>query len=406
MKLEGKKILLGITGGIAAYKCPDLVRKLKQAGAQVRVVLTPAAGEFVSEMSLQAVSAYPVANSLFDPAAELAMGHIELARWADLVLIAPTTADFIARMAAGMGNDLLSTLCLATTAPIAIAPAMNVEMWNHPATQQNLTTLKDRAVFQFGPAQGDQACGEIGFGRMLEPLELVDACSEVFSKREVAQVLAGKKLLITAGPTREELDPVRYITNHSSGKMGYALAEMAMAAGAQVTLVSGPVNISAPKGVELVRVGSALDMHQAVLSRAQSQDIFVAAAAVADYRPASRVDQKIKKTGDNDDMVIELVRNPDILADVAALANKPFCVGFAAETRDLEHYARGKLKRKKLDMICANLVSIPGQGFNVDTNALDVFWKDGGKSLSLASKQQLAVLLVELIAERMAVARQ
>ncbi len=394
--VAGKNILLGISGGIAAYKCAELTRRLIERGANVRVVMTHAAKEFITPLTMQAVSGHPVSDSLLDPSAEASMGHIELAKWADLVLIAPATADVIARIAAGMGNDLLTTLVLATDAPVAVAPAMNQQMYRAPATQENLVTLARRGHPVWGPASGEQACGDIGPGRMLEPMELVHKAEEHFAPAD----LAGTSLLLTAGPTREALDPVRYITNHSSGKMGFAIAAAAAKRGAEVTLVSGPVSLPTPAGVKRIDVESAEDMHQAVMAKAQDNQIFIACAAVADFRAAESAEHKMKKKEGEDEMVIRLVKNPDIVASVAALTqSRPFTVGFAAETRDVEQYARGKLARKNLDLICANDVSQAGQGFNSDSNALHLYWPDGDRALPLASKQELGNQLVsEIIA--------
>ncbi|SQD79609.1 bifunctional phosphopantothenoylcysteine decarboxylase/phosphopantothenate--cysteine ligase CoaBC [Moritella yayanosii] len=395
--IANKRILLGITGGIAAYKCAELTRRLTERGAQVRVVMTQSAQEFITPLTLQAVSGFPVSHNLLDPAAEAGMGHIELAKWADLVLIAPATANFIAKLTAGIADDLLSTLCLATPAPIAIAPAMNQVMYQAPATQANLATLKQRQVTLWGPASGAQACGDVGPGRMVNPDELVTAVVDYFIDQAQPQLLAGKNIMITAGPTREAIDPVRYISNHSSGKMGYALAQAARSLGANVTVVSGPVALAAPAKCNLVKVISALDMHDAVMADINQQDIFIACAAVADYRPATIAEQKIKKTN-NDEMIVRMIKNPDIVAKVAALENAPFTVGFAAETQDVEHYARDKMQRKNLAMIAANDVSQSGQGFNAEDNALTVFWPQGMTQIALASKQDVAAQLLQLIA--------
>ncbi len=396
--LAGKKILLGISGGIAAYKCAELTRRLVERGAPVQVVMTHAAKEFITPLTMQAVSGRPVSDSLLDPAAEASMGHIELAKWADLEQRAPATADLIARMAAGMGNDLLTTLILATSAPVAIAPAMNQQMYRNIATQENLQTLIRRGYLTWGPAAGEQACGDVGPGRMLEPMELVAHCENFFAPK----ILVGKRVLITAGPTREALAPVRYITNHSSGKMGFALAKAAAQLGADVTLVSGPVHLPTPVGGNRIDVQRGLEMHSAVMKEATSHQIFIACAAVADYRPQTVAEQKIKKSRDNDTLTIEMVKNPDIVASVAALTeNRPFTVGFAAETQDVETYARSKLVRKNRDMICANDVSIAGQGFNSNDNALTLFWKEGQHSLPLTSKDALASAVMHLIHEQM-----
>jgi phosphopantothenoylcysteine decarboxylase / phosphopantothenate---cysteine ligase len=394
--LTGKKVLLGVTGGIAAYKAPDLVRRLREQGADVRVVLTASAGRLVTPVTFQAVSGHPVRSGLWDEAAEAAMGHIELARWADLVLIAPATADFLARLAVGMADDLLTTLCLATDAPLAVAPAMNRLMWANPVTQENVHRLTARGVTLLGPGAGDQACGETGEGRMLEPREIVAALAPGTGAAE--GVLAGQKLLITAGPTREALDPVRYLTNRSSGKMGYAVAAAAARAGAEVVLVSGPVHLAPPPGVRVVEVETAAQMRDAVQAELPGAAAFVAAAAVADYRPAHPAPHKLKKHAG--EMVVELVRNPDILAEVAAASPRPFVVGFAAETQDVEENARLKLERKSLDMIAANKVG-SDCGFDRDENALLVLWDGGRQDLGCGTKAELADRLIGLIAERM-----
>ncbi|WP_019029302.1 bifunctional phosphopantothenoylcysteine decarboxylase/phosphopantothenate--cysteine ligase CoaBC [Colwellia piezophila] len=389
--LQDKKIVLGITGGIAAYKIPELVRRLKDHGADVRVVMTEGAKAFITPLTLQAVSGNHVADSLLDSQAELAMGHIELAKWADLIIIAPATADIIARITAGMANDLLSTLCLATSAPIAIAPAMNQQMWHAKATQENINTLLQRGVHVWGPGAGEQACGDIGLGRLLEVSELVTLSCDFFAEK----FLQGQHWVITAGPTREAIDPVRYISNHSSGKMGYAIANAALNAGAQVTLISGPVNITAPVGCDLIQVISAEQMHKQALTCAPQATTFVACAAVADYRVADIASEKIKK--DSENMQLSLVKNHDIVADVAKLVKKPFMVGFAAETQNVEHYARGKLKRKNLDLIAANDVAKSGQGFNSDNNALTLYSAIDKIELPLANKHIIAKQLVNLI---------
>jgi phosphopantothenoylcysteine decarboxylase / phosphopantothenate---cysteine ligase len=393
--MHGKRVLLGVTGGIAAYKSPDLVRRLREQGAEVQVVLTAGAREFVTPMTFQAVSGREVRSDLWDPEAEKAMSHIELARWADFVVIAPATADFLARLATGQADDLLTTLCLATAAPIALAPAMNRVMWANAATQANVMTLKARGIHIWGPGEGDQACGEVGAGRMLEPTELA---ANVANTVAPTGPLAGKRLLLTAGPTRERIDPVRFISNRSSGKMGFAVAAAAREAGADVTIVSGPVNIATPPGVKRIDVESAADMLNAVLKNIEGVDIFVATAAVADYRPASPVECKIKKTSESMDLKME--RTVDILATVAGRvgATRPFVVGFAAETDSVEQYARQKLIKKNLDMIAANEVG-HDKVFEKDDNALLVLWRDGRRELPRASKVALARDLVALIAE-------
>lgn len=393
--LAHTRILLGVTGGIAAYKSADLVRRLVEAGAEVQVVMTPAATHFVGPITFQAVSGHPVRLDLWDTQAEAGMSHIEFARWPDLILVAPASADFIARLAHGFANDLLSTLCLATDKPIALAPAMNRVMWQNPATQTNCRLLEQRGVRLWGPGSGDQACGEVGVGRMLEPQQLRDAAIAWLTR---SSTLAGTRVLITAGPTREDLDPVRFLSNRSTGKMGFAVAEAAAQAGAVVTLVSGPVNLPTPPRVERMDVVSAQQMYEAVLSRADQADIFIATAAVADYRPVTCADQKIKKTYDT--LTLTLARNPDILATVAALDGGPFTVGFAAETQDVLDYAERKRRDKRLDMIAANQVGIAGSGFESDQNRLHVLWEGGERVLPLADKRALAVALVDLIAER------
>ncbi|EMV9316438.1 bifunctional phosphopantothenoylcysteine decarboxylase/phosphopantothenate--cysteine ligase CoaBC [Vibrio vulnificus] len=392
--LAGKKILLGISGGIAAYKCADLTRRLKERGAEVQVVMTKAAKEFITPLTMQAVSGRPVSDSLLDPAAEASMGHIELAKWADLILLAPATADLIARMAAGMGNDLLTTLVLATDAPVAVSPAMNQQMYRNVATQENIATLSRRGMEIWGPAAGEQACGDVGPGRMLEPMQLVALCEQFFQPKP----LQDKSILITAGPTREAIDPVRYITNHSSGKMGYALAQAAMQLGANVTLVSGPVSLPTPVNVNRINADSAQEMYDAVMALASDHDIFISCAAVADYRPATIAEQKLKKTDDSDEMTITMVKNPDIVASVSAMTeNRPFTVGFAAETNDVEVYARRKLEKKKLDLLCANDVSVEGQGFNSSDNAITLYWSQGEKALPLNSKAALSMEILKQI---------
>lgn len=389
-----KRVLLGVTGGIAAYKSAELVRLLKKSGHEVRVVMTRGAEAFVTPLTFQALSGEPVRTSLLDPEAEAGMGHIELAKWADLVLVAPASADFIARLAQGMADDLLTTLCCATEAPIVLAPAMNQAMWRNTRTQRNIELLAtDPQVTLWGPDQGDQACGDVGPGRMLEPQALADRVNA----REQGP-LTGRRVVITAGPTREPIDPVRYISNHSSGKMGYALAAAARAAGADVILLSGPVSLAAPAGVEVRAVMTAEDMLAAATQAVdEGCDIFIATAAVADYRPHSCAGDKIKKS--NEGMTLALVRNPDTLGTIAGRADAPFTVGFAAETSDVAHYATDKMKRKKLNMIVANDVSQPGLGFNSDQNAVTVFWRDGQQSFGPEDKTTLAGRLVALIAD-------
>ncbi|HAU12551.1 MAG: bifunctional phosphopantothenoylcysteine decarboxylase/phosphopantothenate--cysteine ligase CoaBC [Pseudomonadales bacterium] len=394
--LANRRIILGVTGGIAAYKSAELIRRLKDLGADVRAVMTPAAQEFITPLTLQALSGNPVHTTLLDTEAEAAMGHIELARWGDLILVAPASADFLARLAHGHGNDLLSTLCLAARCPLAVAPAMNQAMWAAASNQANMDLLQARGVHVFGPAAGEQACGDIGPGRMLEATELAQCTANLFPHR----ILTGTRVTITAGPTREAIDPVRYISNHSSGKMGFAIAEAARDAGAQVTLISGPVHLPTPDRVKRIDVISALDMHQASMDALTQTDIFIATAAVADFRVENSHNQKIKKQDNSGPgMTLTLVENPDIVAAVAQHEPKPFTVGFAAETRDVENYARQKIERKNLDMIVANDVSRQDIGFNSDQNAVTVIWKSGQQLMALASKTQIARDLVTLISE-------
>jgi len=392
--LADKRILLGITGGIAAYKSAELARRLREQGAHVRTVMTRAACSFIGPLTLQALTGNPVHVELLDPGTESVMGHIELARWCDALLVAPATADFLARLAAGRADDLLATICLATASPIAVAPAMNRQMWLAAATQDNLRLLGERGIRVLGPAEGGQACGETGPGRMLEPPEMVEGVGALFTSGR----LAGLRVLITAGPTREDLDPVRFISNRSSGRMGYAVARACTEAGARVTLVSGPVALAVPEGVDVVPAYSAGDMLDAVTARSADADIFIAAAAVADYRSATPSETKLKKTSDT--LTLTLERTVDILEMVARSPNPPFTVGFAAETGDLERYAREKLDRKGLDMVAANQVGIPDVGFDSEENALHVFWEGGERQLPRTGKGALARQLVGIIAER------
>lgn len=376
--VNGKRVLLGISAGIAAYKSALIVRLLKQAGCEVRVVMTDGAQAFITPLTLQALSGEPVRTSLLDPEAEAGMGHIELARWADVLLIAPATADLIARLVHGMADDLLTTLCLASEAPRLIAPAMNQAMWRHPATQRNVERLAGDGWQLIGPAAGDQACGDVGPGRMSEPEAIVDALLRQLSPSTSATPSASSPhVVITAGPTREALDPVRYLSNHSSGKMGYALAAAAAAQGARVSLISGPVALATPAGVTRIDVETAEQMHQASLQLAPQAALFIGCAAVADYRAASAAEHKLKKTDESDTLTLTLVKNPDIIASVAALSpeTRPFVVGFAAETQDVERYAADKLTRKRLDMIVANDVSQQGMGFGSDDNAALLLWR-------------------------------
>ena len=392
-QLAGKRILLGVTGGIAAYKSAVLLRLLRNQGADVRVVMTQGAREFVTPLTFQALSGKPVHTELLDLEAEAAMGHIELARWADLILIAPASANFIARYANGFADDLLSTLCLATNAPVLIAPAMNQQMWLNSATQENLEKVKSRGVGTLGPAEGEQACCETGLGRMLKAEEIALLTAKSFE----SNILSGSRVLVTAGPTREAIDPVRYISNRSSGKMGYAVASAALEAGADVSLVSGPVNLSEPDRMNVTKVMSAVEMHNVVMQQISDIDIFISAAAVADYSIENIAGQKIKKSSDS--MQLQLKKNPDILASVSALQNAPFSVGFAAETENLETNAQTKLQSKKLDMIAANQVG-ENQGFDVDTNALTIYWKTGKQHFEQAPKSRLARNLIHLIADQ------
>ena len=389
------RILLGVTGGIAVYKSPDLVRRLIEKGAEVQVVMTEAAQKFVTPTTFQAVSGRPVRVGLWDEAAEAAMGHIELARWAELVLIAPATADFIARLAGGRADDLLTTLCLATEAPVVIAPAMNRVMWANKATQSNVGVLESRGIRILGPAAGNQACGEVGVGRMWEPNVLASTLLEPPAN---AGLLAGVNLLITAGPTRERLDPVRYLTNRSSGKMGFAVAAAAREAGAHVTLITGPVHLPTPAGITRINVESAREMYAAVHRHVAEADVFVAAAAVADFQPVAVAKQKIKKQGAA--LTLDLEPAPDIVKSVAEMSKRPLVVGFAAETNDVEENARAKLKRKKLDMIAANQVG-DGLAFDCDDNALTVIWPGGKLEIARAPKLTVARELIAQIAKRL-----
>jgi phosphopantothenoylcysteine decarboxylase/phosphopantothenate--cysteine ligase len=392
--LVNKRILMGVSGSIAAYKAVELVRRLREAGAEVRVILTSGGAEFVTPLTFQAVSGHPVYQDLLDEKAEAAMGHIELARWADAVVVAPASANCLARLAQGRADDLLSAVCLATTAPLAVAPAMNQQMWAQAATQENITVLRQRGVHIFGPASGEQACGEVGPGRMVEALELAQLTANLFE----SGAFSGVKVVVTAGPTQEAVDPVRDLSNRSSGKMGYAVAQAAAEAGAQVVLVTGPTALEVPERVEVVRVESALEMHEAVMAQMADCRVFIAAAAVADYRPASVAAEKIKKG--KEELTLNLTRNPDILAEVSALPNRPFCVGFAAETEQLEAHARAKLEKKRLDMIAANWVG-EEKGFERDDNALLILTPQGRVELPQASKASLARELVAMVAKHL-----
>jgi phosphopantothenoylcysteine decarboxylase/phosphopantothenate--cysteine ligase len=395
MSLAQRRILLGVSGGIAAYKSCELVRRLRDLDAQVRVVMTERATHFVSPTTFQALSGQSVRVSLWDEQAEAAMGHIELARWAERILIAPASADLIARLAHGLADDLLTTLCLASAAPLYLAPAMNQQMWAHPAVQANIETLRQRGTQLLGPAAGEQACGDIGSGRMLEPHELRDALVASFGHGS----MAGLNVLVSAGPTFEDIDPVRFIGNRSSGRMGFAVAQAAAQAGATVTLVAGPVSLATPAGVaQRIDVRSAAQMHAAVLDAAAQADIYIGAAAVGDYRPQEVSTHKLKKH-DGAGLSLQLSENPDILASLAAQSVRPFLVGFAAETHDVASYAQSKLRRKGLDMIAANQVG-GGLGFEAADNALTLYWADGALELPRASKPELAQQLIALVAER------
>ena len=392
--LANKRVLLGVSAGIAAYKTPDLVRKLSELGAEVQVIMSKNSEQFVAPLALQAVSGHAVHNYAMTAESETGMGHIDLARWADVVLIAPATANMIARLCQGNADELLTTVVTATEAPIAVAPAMNQQMWQNAATVENMATLARRKVHILGPDSGEQACGEVGLGRMLQPVDIAYQLGQTFQ----TGALSGKNVMITAGPTWEAIDPVRGITNHSSGLMGYALAQAAIEAGANVTLVSGPTHLDTPEHANVKKVISALDMHQAVMDTIAEQDIFIGVAAVADYRPVDSADQKIKKNAD--EMTITMVKNPDILADVAARDNAPFCVGFAAETNDVLDYAQSKLERKKLNMIAANHVGGSETGFGTPDNAISLITKSGVTELPRQNKFGLARSLVEHVAKQ------
>ncbi|HWU75119.1 MAG TPA: bifunctional phosphopantothenoylcysteine decarboxylase/phosphopantothenate--cysteine ligase CoaBC [Rhodanobacter sp.] len=400
MSLAQRRILLGVSGGIAAYKSCELVRRLRDLDAEVRVVMTEAATHFVSPTTFQALSGQPVRVSLWDAQAEAAMGHIELARWAERILVAPASADLLARLAHGMADDLLTTLCLASAAPLYLAPAMNQQMWAHPAVQANLARLRQHGAHMLGPAAGEQACGDIGSGRMLEPHELRDALLASFAEG----ALAGLKVVVSAGPTYEDIDPVRFIGNRSSGRMGFAVAEAAAQAGARVTLIAGPVSLATPAGLaQRVDVRSAAQMHEAVMAAGAQADVYIGAAAVGDYRPLEVSTLKLKKQA-GAALSLQLDENPDILAALSAQAVHPFLVGFAAETHDVASYAQGKLQRKGLDMIAANQVG-EGLGFEAADNALTLYWADGSVELPRAAKPELARQLIAHVAARYRMAR-
>jgi len=403
--LTNKRILLGVTGSIAAYKVADWVRRLREAGAEVRVVMTRGATEFVTPMTFQALSGNPVHLHLLDTGAEAGMGHIELARWADVILVAPASADFLARLSQGRADDLLAAVCLAGgDVPLAVAPAMNVQMWSSAASQENVRLLAGRGVLVLGPDAGEQACGEVGAGRLLSVEAMMPQIAELFTPGS----LAGKTILVSAGPTREAIDPVRYLSNHSSGKMGFSIATAAQEAGAKVILVAGPVSLSSPDRVERIDVISAMEMHDVILQQAKAADIFISTAAVADYRPALAEDEKIKRDGEN--LSLELVPNPDILASVKQQFPRLFCVGFAAETQNLTDYAQQKLHKKGIDMIAANWVGAAakttGGTFGSDDNALHLFWRGGELQLEQASKAKLAHQLIGVTAQRYALHQQ
>lgn len=392
--LHNKNVIVGVTGGIAAYKAAELTRLLIKQGADVRVVMTPAAKEFVQPLTFQALSGHKVTTDLLDEQAEAGMGHIEMARWADAIIVAPASADFIAHYAMGFADNVLLAILLASHSQVFVAPAMNEKMYHKRSTQSNLGLLVKQSNQVLGPASGEQACGDVGLGRMLEANEIVVEMEQFF----MPQILQNKNILITAGPTHEALDPVRYLANKSSGKMGYELAKTAIQAGANVTLVSGPVNLSAPIESRLISVTSAEEMYQAVMNNIDSKDIFIACAAVADYRPKKPEAQKIKKT--DADIVLPLSKTKDILAAVGAINHSPFSVGFAAETQNLQNYAQDKLIQKSCDMICANQVGLSKGGFGSDENEVIVFWRDGQKHFKMQSKSSLAQKLITLIAER------
>ena len=391
--IQGRRVLLGVTGSIAAYKSPDIVRRLKDQGAEVRVVLTASAEKLVSPTVFQAVSGEPVRGDIWDEQAEAAMGHIELAKWADLILIAPATANLIAQLAAGSAENLLTTICLASEAPVTLAPSMNQAMWRDAATQDNCEVLRKRNVMFIGPDDGEQACGDVGPGRMSEPANIVSR----LARGGESGPFEGLRIMVSAGPTREAIDPVRFVSNRSSGKMGFALAKAAADAGAEVTLIAGPVNLPTPPRVERIDVETTQQMCDEALARIGDMDIYVGAAAISDYRPRQVATQKIKKSADT--FTLEMIKSPDLLASVAALEKGPFTVGFAAETEKLEQHATDKLNRKKLNMIVANLVG-ENLCFDADDNEVIVLWQDGRHPMPKLSKQELARQLVDIVATR------
>ena len=393
--LINKNILLGVTGGIAAYKAAEIVRHLKKSGSSVRVVMTKSAEEFITPLTLQALSGNRVSRELLDAEAEAAMGHIELAKWADGILIAPATANTLARLSSGRGDDLLSTITLAFEGPISLAPAMNQAMWRDSRTQENLKKLIDKGYILCGPGSGEQACGDVGLGRMLEPLEIMEIFSDSFKEG----MLSGKSVLITAGPTKEPIDPVRFITNRSSGKMGYSLAEAAIDAGAIVTLITGPVDIEPPMKCNTIPVETAKEMHEAVMHHVNKKDIYIGTAAVSDYRPARKNETKLKKDDKGSPLILELVENQDILKSVSELDERPYVVGFAAETNDLIKNAKTKFKNKGLDLVVANDVSDKSIGFDSDDNAVTLITKRRNLAIEKESKRKIAKKIIKLIAE-------
>ena len=394
--LANKNILLGVTGGIAAYKSAEIVRHLKKSGASVRVVMTKSAEEFITPLTLQALSGNRVSTELLDAEAEAAMGHIELAKWADGILIAPATANTLARISSGRGDDLLSTVTLAFDGPVSLAPAMNQAMWLDKRTQENLGKLIQQDFGICGPGSGEQACGDIGLGRMLEPLEILEIFSLSFSKG----AMLGKSILITAGPTQEPIDPVRFITNRSSGKMGYSLAEAAIESGANVTLISGPVNIEPPTNCNLVEIKTAKEMYESVMHHIKGMDVYIGTAAVSDYSPAHINESKLKKDGSNATMTLELKENQDILKSVSELKERPYVVGFAAETEDLIENAEKKLKNKKLDLIVANDVSDKEIGFDSDQNEVTLITHKGKELIQRQNKKKISKKIIDFISKR------
>ena len=395
--LANKNILLGVTGGIAAYKSAEIVRSLKKAGSSVRVVMTKSAEEFITPLTLQALSGNKVSSQLLDPESELGMGHIELAKWADAILIAPATANTLAKLASGRGDDLLSSISLAFEGPISLAPAMNQAMWKDSRTEENIKKLINSKFQIYGPGSGEQACGDVGLGRMLEPDEIISSFSLLFEEG----LLMNKSILISAGPTQEPIDPVRYITNKSSGKMGYSLAQAGLEAGAKVTLISGPVNIEAPEGVHLVEIKTAEEMYEAVMHHIRNSDVFISSAAVADYKPENFSKEKIKKSNKDLDISIPMTENKDILKSVGAMENKPYLVGFAAETNDLIKNAKLKLSKKKLDLIVANDISNTEIGFDSDENEVTLINNEIELFIEKGPKKRVASKIIQYISEQL-----